>query len=1156
MEENVLITCQKCGTVFPIGPVTTVINYPKDTSSLFGLIEGKLNVNECPACHTAVFIESDLAIIDGSEKRCIAYSRSDKGRATLEGALPSPYEIVWAADVSDLRRLLLQWMTTKIAAVVHQMEASHRTSLTPIQQRLLLSATQGYIKMTHADGDAFDASSIKDMYVNAVTEALWGILEESVRNAETLSVYDTIKKRIFPECLTVDVLTTLQRACKNWAGGDDRDKIIAKWFVEFLHACARLAAGSPNPRQPYFTELTYLFWTSHLKNALPVDQQYVLLNKDLGSRLLLFTTLFDQFVLGFNETHGGNFEELSGRIGKIMDHYGWGERFFSTLAERFAIQGDMDESSMEAVSDRMVTEVLDKFPSVESENFGYKVRDVLYSILPSKQIEVAKLFLDKVLQAKEGKKDFTACISICVQSIKAFNKFNLWDISEYLVDLVTGKFSAHLPSISRRLYFDFLIEAGNVARYTFKYDVAQQLYEGARQMIKEGTVHEDANERAEAQVVLKRNLAIVYRETGHIAQSEQTFQELISAFPGDFGLIFNLATLYFKVNAYAKIIDLLLPYRHSTLLDSGDSMSCLSALTIAMALTDEKEAALQTYQTAFGHYSFLLNPGKAQLLTAGLLAFNADSPASGVSIEQETITLFKNLSMEERVQAVYFTTGIFYLRRLLASNRIDEAREQSPLFGWEKDFHTRSLEFSFYLCWYAYATRDFKRSRKWAKKLVAIIDSYSLEKEDAKYALSWMLNKEELQAQMMKIIYELFVKGILSETDLLTIIEFSYGRELSIKLAEKSALPSIPDLLEHLAEAHPKSLFLVFFEADDALLFMAILPATGRIIVPDAGIISCKEASLLRSATLDAYKNACPGLLSYTEKKLIPFRAFLGKLGAILSQWVTDDLESVFIVPGKVLINLPLHLIPMGDTTLIEKLPVLYINNLSTLSLIKDKTSVRGKALITTVTKEEESEEYLRLSKNVQETVETCLTKMGYDTLSLAQRDATIEAVVRELPLVEEAIFCCHGTTGTTDDGSGICLSFQNRLPPDYLPIEKVPVLKNFLLSWRDMDLLPQSPRVVVSAACSSGHTLIGKGGTQLGLEQALFSRGTSVIISPLWDVDQESASYWIEAFYTHRAHFPASPIEAAYRAACLSTKEKYVYDFHWAPFIFKGSLN
>jgi len=57
MEENVLITCQKCGTVFPIGPVTTVINYPKDTSSLFGLIEGKLNVNECPACHTAVFIE-------------------------------------------------------------------------------------------------------------------------------------------------------------------------------------------------------------------------------------------------------------------------------------------------------------------------------------------------------------------------------------------------------------------------------------------------------------------------------------------------------------------------------------------------------------------------------------------------------------------------------------------------------------------------------------------------------------------------------------------------------------------------------------------------------------------------------------------------------------------------------------------------------------------------------------------------------------------------------------------------------------------------------------------------------------------------------------------------------------------------------------------
>ncbi len=186
----------------------------------------------------------------------------------------------------------------------------------------------------------------------------------------------------------------------------------------------------------------------------------------------------------------------------------------------------------------------------------------------------------------------------------------------------------------------------------------------------------------------------------------------------------------------------------------------------------------------------------------------------------------------------------------------------------------------------------------------------------------------------------------------------------------------------------------------------------------------------------------------------------------------------------------------------------------------------------------------------------TALNAVGYGVRDLKQEEATISTVMKYLPEVEEAVFLCHGASGTSDDGRGICLTFQDLSPVSFLPINESAELKNFLLTWRDMDTLTHTPRIFVSIACSSGSVVIGKGGTRLGIEQALFAKGTSVIISPLWNVEQESAVYWIGKFYEYRYANKDHSIGVAYQQACIATRKKYKFDYFWAPFVVKGAIN
>lgn len=59
-------------------------------------------------------------------------------------------------------------------------------------------------------------------------------------------------------------------------------------------------------------------------------------------------------------------------------------------------------------------------------------------------------------------------------------------------------------------------------------------------------------------------------------------------------------------------------------------------------------------------------------------------------------------------------------------------------------------------------------------------------------------------------------------------------------------------------------------------------------------------------------------------------------------------------------------------------------------------------------------------------------------------------------------------------------------------------------LSWREIEQLEATPRVVVSAACSSGRALVAGLGDRIGLYQSLASRGTRSLVAPAWDIEAD----------------------------------------------------
>lgn len=92
--------------------------------------------------------------------------------------------------------------------------------------------------------------------------------------------------------------------------------------------------------------------------------------------------------------------------------------------------------------------------------------------------------------------------------------------------------------------------------------------------------------------------------------------------------------------------------------------------------------------------------------------------------------------------------------------------------------------------------------------------------------------------------------------------------------------------------------------------------------------------------------------------------------------------------------------------------------------------------------------------------------------------------------------------------------------------------------------------QIIVFNACTSarsGYKLIGIG----GFAQAFLSQGAGMFVGPLWAVDDRSARFFIESFYTHILN--GTNLSKAAKLAREDTKHEYMGDSTWLAYAIYG---
>ena len=121
---------------------------------------------------------------------------------------------------------------------------------------------------------------------------------------------------------------------------------------------------------------------------------------------------------------------------------------------------------------------------------------------------------------------------------------------------------------------------------------------------------------------------------------------------------------------------------------------------------------------------------------------------------------------------------------------------------------------------------------------------------------------------------------------------------------------------------------------------------------------------------------------------------------------------------------------------------------------------------------------------------------LSYTSVGGPAADTT--AVLRLLQDCDIVTIHCHGLYKPRQRDIALMLAHDQHLPPQ--GAHDVEQLTEHQLSRRDLQHLEDSPAIVLSAACSSGTSIIAGLGERMGLLSALRHAGTRTVIAPAWD--------------------------------------------------------
>jgi len=1045
--------------------------------------------------------------------------------------------------------------------------------LSPLVLRIIKSQIDGnllenMIKLGGTADKETQEKFLRDAYTRVVVYLIRQLLALAVRSREIPELDRTIRGRIPTVCVTPDVLTEIGSDCIDRKDPYEDPTSFRKGFLrEYVNATLHSHVNKTNPRGKHWAEYLGLVWLLSKDEDVMLDPQFTLSNETIRN-LTRFQDLWDIAAGGASPENQQELLTLLTMASDMLKDFGFQEELeemFKTIPIRIKVESGKNLPP-ERFGRAFVETILEHYSfndSIDSSvAIGEMVGGTIDNLIRNGQRDAALFVAGDMVRRALELKDHFAATSIGIRVIKIMNVAEEYNfagtIGAQVMSLLDDGMLARVGAKRPSLITSFFNETGNVFRYMHQYEMALTAYDLAEKT--EALVPDDERNPDDL-AVLRRNRAIVFRQMGQYRKAKQILDLELAQRPTDRALIYSLVQLEFQTNNFKEALSYLDRAIELTeeLADVSERSEYLLTRGLIKRAIGKDDAGLDDLVVAH-RLSSSTSSIRVLRIAAAAMRFHSKQPEHREFIVNCLLSLVKALeSKQHRSNPSLVMTMITSIAQTyLEEEKLDDLPESVQTeFDWLDSLNgNMPWEYDFIRGWLAYQRDELNSCWERFQSAWKALESQVPGGEDVSFAPSWMLDKEQFQQILTAVGIQLIDQQVLQPEESIRFYEFTNGREIASRLESQLSVENIIDLVQKYSDNIHRPVEVFFpISVGDSIRFCRLSSTPRHAIEISEPYWNKHDVRVIRNQTFLALKRANPADLTLLDNQSRPWNELGSQIGRFIDTHLQPDSHVCFL-PGRDLTGLPLHLLLMPDgLRLIEKTTVTFAPNFATLlAPQKGPVSNRTPIGIVTVTKRRDSEKFRE--RALAATVELHkILAPPHQISELLERNGKRTDVLNLIERSDKVFLICHGAYAGPSQGFGICVADENQLPPSLFPIEEIPDLKRFIITWDDFEDVEACSSLVVTIACSSGVTEVAPGGTRHGLEQTLFAKGTRTLISPIWDIDQEAGLEWLKTFCRLQTRDPEKGYEEIYRETCLTLRERFQHPFFWGAFTLNGSL-
>jgi len=297
------------------------------------------------------------------------------------------------------------------------------------------------------------------------------------------------------------------------------------------------------------------------------------------------------------------------------------------------------------------------------------------------------------------------------------------------------------------------------------------------------------------------------------------------------------------------------------------------------------------------------------------------------------------------------------------------------------------------------------------------------------------------------------------------------------------------------------------------------------------------------------------------DKYFMPFAELQKKLAPVVKYLTTVQL--IIIVPHSMWHSLPLNALFMPLLWQKKLFPgVVYVPCFRIIDFIRRRDKMTAllslrNAAITVVPADNDP---LPLFQEAFEKYRQLFKDCGIPSLASFGGQGDADRLYEDLQMVGMHHILAHGLFAKSDNAmdSAILLAKDGALPVrgEFSACEIIN-MKGTLATGTKIMFNSTSAGHVTVQACSLGLSNSGQDNEFWGFTRALISAGAGSVLAPLWDIDLESSTRFLELFYeywlTKKQPKWQAWVNAQYEMYVNSERKEWNHFYHWASFIMVG---